>query len=284
VYADPSVCEPIVVPQLVLDDATIHYEVEGQGAPVLLIQGVGVVGAGWRPQVDGLCDRYSLCMFDNRGIGRSSARARPTSVEQMAVDALALLDQLGWERAHVVGHSMGGLIAQQLGLDAPTRVASLSLLCTPESGRAAARPSLGLAWTGVRMRIGTRPMRRRAFLEVVMPRSMIATADCEALASRLAPLFGRDLADNPPILMQQVRAMSSHQLGPRLAELASIPTLVLCADEDPIAPPSAVRATADRIGRVRYVELGDASHGVTISHAEQINAILDEHFRSATIS
>lgn len=269
------------MPQLVRDDATIHYEVDGQGPPVLLIQGVGVIGAGWRPQVDGLRDRYTLCMFDNRGIGRSTTRARPTGVEQMAADALALLDQLGWPRAHVVGHSMGGLIAEQLALDAPTRVASVSLLCTPESGRAAARPGLSLIWTGVRMRIGTRSMRRRAFLEVVMPRSVLATADCEALATSLAPLFGRDLADNPAIIMQQVRAMSTHELGPRLAGLASNPTLVLCADEDPIAPPAAGRATVERIGRARYVELTDCSHGVTIQRAEQINAILDEHFRAA---
>jgi aminoacrylate hydrolase len=272
---------PAAVPQLTRDDATIHYEVDGQGPPVLLIQGVGVIGAGWRPQIDGLRDRYSLCAFDNRGIGRSSTRSRPTGIEQMAADALALLDQLGWERAHVVGHSMGGLIAQQLGLDAPSRVASLSLLCTPASGRAAARPSLALAWTGLRMHLGTRAMRRRAFLEVVMPRSVLATADCETLASSLAPLFGRDLADNPPIIMQQVRAMSTHELGSRLAGLSSIATLVLCADEDPIAPPAAGRATTEQIGRARYLELADSSHGVTIQRAEQINTILDEHFQAA---
>ena len=114
-----------------------------------------------------------------------------------------------------------------------------------------------------------------------MPRSMLATADHDSLAASLAPLFGRDLADSPPIIMQQVRAMSSHELGPRLAKLASIPTLVLCAVEDPIAPPSAGRATVGRIGRARYVELDDASHGVTISHPERINAILDEHFRTS---
>jgi aminoacrylate hydrolase len=272
---------PLAVPQFSREDATIHYECDGQGPPVLLIQGVGVIGAGWRPQVEGLRDRYTLCTFDNRGIGRSSTRTRPTGIEQMAADALALLDQLGWQRAHVVGHSMGGLIAEQLALDAPSRVASLALLCTPQSGRAAARPGFTVIWTGLRMRVGTRAMRRRAFLEIVMPRSVITTADCEALAASLAPLFGRDLADNPSIIMQQVRAMSTHELGPRLAALASIPTLVLSADEDRIAPPAAGRATAERIGRARHLELADSAHGVTIQRAEQINAILDEHFQAA---
>jgi aminoacrylate hydrolase len=270
------------MPTLARGDVTIHYELDGRGSPVLLIQGVGVIGAGWSPQVAGLRGHHALCCFDNRGIGRSSALTRPTSVEEMAADALALLDHLDWSRAHVVGHSMGGLIAEQLALDAPERVESLALLCTPRSGRAAARPSLALAWTGLRMRVGSKAMRRRAFLEIVMPRTILAEADSEELARELAPLFGRDLADNPPILMQQVRAMASHDLSSRLAALASIPTLVLATAEDPLAPPAAGRAKAASIPGARYLELDDAAHGVTIQRAAEINAILLEHFSTAS--
>jgi pimeloyl-ACP methyl ester carboxylesterase len=271
------------VPLLRRGDLHTHYELAGDGPPVLLIQGVGVIGAGWRPQIEGLRDRYQLCAFDNRGIGQSSPLTRATSIEELAADALALLDACGWARAHVVGHSMGGLIAQQLAIDAPARVASLALLCTPCSGRAAARPSLRLAWIGLRMRVGTRPSRRRAFLDIVMPRSVRASADLDALAAELAPLFGRDLADNPAIVMQQVKAMAKHELGPRLAELAAIPTLVVCADEDPIAPPAHGQDTAARIGTARYLEVADSAHGVVIQRAAQINAILDEHFAAAAI-
>ena len=272
-------CETPGVGELRRDDATLHYQVEGEGPPVLLIQGVGVIGEGWRPQLDGLRDRYRLCAFDNRGVGRSSGR--PTSIEQMAADALALADALGWTRMHVVGHSMGGLIAEQLALDAPARVTSLALLCTPRSGHAAARPSLRLAWIGARMRIGPRASRRRAFLEIVMPRSVRATADLDRLAAELAPLFGRDLADNPPIVLAQVRAMAKHRLGARLAGLAAIPSLVVVADEDPIAPPADGRATAEGIGSARYLELSDAAHGVVIQRADEINAALHEHFVAA---
>lgn len=269
------------MPTLERPDTTIAYEVDGSGPPVLLIQGVGVIGAGWTPQVEGLRDRFTLCAFDNRGIGRSAVLTQPTSVEAMAGDALALLDALGWERAHVVGHSMGGLIAEQLALDAPTRVRSLALLCTPGSGRAGARPSPRIAWIGLRGRIGTRAMRRAAFLELVMPRSALVGADMGALAERLAVLFGRDLAESPPILLQQLRAMGRHDITGRLSALASIPTLVVSADEDPIAPPSAGRATAQRIGSARHVELPDSSHGVTIHRADVVNRLLAEHWLAA---
>jgi aminoacrylate hydrolase len=259
-------------------DTTIHYEVEGSGAPVLLIQGVGGVGATWRPQVEGLRDRFTLCAFDNRGLGRSAALKQPTSIEAMAGDALALLDALGWERAHVVGHSMGGLIAEQLALDAPSRVSSLALLCTPASGRAGAWPGMRVLWIGLRGRIGSRAQRRRAFFELVLPRSALLDADVDALAEQLAPIFGRDVADSPRILMQQVRAMGRHDVTGRLSALASIPTLVLSAEEDPIAPPSAGRATAERIGNARHVELPDSSHGVPVHRADVVNHLLAEHW------
>jgi pimeloyl-ACP methyl ester carboxylesterase len=269
------------VPTLERPDTAIHYEVEGSGPPVLLIQGVGVIGNGWRPQLEGLRDRFTLCAFDNRGIGRSAPLAQRTSVEAMAGDALALLDALGWERAHVVGHSMGGLIAEQLALDAPARVSSLALLCTPASGRAGAWPGLRVIWLGLRGRVGSRAMRRRAFLELVLPRSAFAEADVAALAEQLAGLFGRDLAESPPILLQQVRAMGRHDITGRLSALASIRTLVVSADEDPIAPPSAGRATAERIGGARHVELPDSSHGVPIHRAELVNRMLAEHWLAA---
>ena len=101
----------------------------------LLIQGVGVVGACWRPQVAALARHYQTLFFDNRGIGESTAGHGSVRIEAMAEDARALMDEAGWDSAHVMGHSMGGVIAQQLALDCPKRVRSLSLLCTFARGR-----------------------------------------------------------------------------------------------------------------------------------------------------
>jgi aminoacrylate hydrolase len=259
----------------------IHYERAGRGPAVLLIQGVGVVGEGWRPQIEGLAGELTLISFDNRGIGKSTFDGGPLTIEGMAEDALAIMRAEHLEEFHVVGHSMGGLIAQQLALTAPSQVKSLSLLCTFEHGKQGSRPSLSMLATALRTRLGTRRMRRHAFLELVMPAALLAELDRDALAERLAPLFGHDLADQPPIVMAQLRAMSRYDARPRLAELGRIPTLVVIASEDRIARVPFGRALAAAIPGASLVELPAAGHGVPIHQAELVNDLLREHFRSA---
>ncbi|MEQ1505346.1 MAG: alpha/beta fold hydrolase [Myxococcota bacterium] len=262
-----------------LGDRRLWYDasVAGDGDPVLLIQGVGAIGEAWRPQIDGLRDRFRLGWYDNRGIGQSGPPIRATSVEALASDARAVLDALGWDRAHVVGHSLGGVIAQQLALDAPARVRTLSLLCTFHRGRDVGIPSWRVVWSGLRSRVGTQAMRRRAFLELVAPRSVLA-GDRDAVAAAMAPLFGRDLGDAEPMASVQLAALRAHDASARLAALASIPTLVVSADEDPIAPPVYGQRLAAAIGTARYFELTDASHACVIHRAADVNALLAGQF------
>lgn len=269
----------VSMPQLKLQDATIHYELSGEGPPVLLIQGVGVTGSGWRPQVQGLCSQFTCLTFDNRGIGQSSSSTTIT-IESMAADALALMDEVGWESAHVVGHSMGGLIAQQLAIASPRRVRSLSLLCTFSRGREAARITPWVLWMSLRTRLGTRSMRRRAFLEMIWTRQALDHCNTDELAAQLAPILGRDLADQPSILLKQVTAMARHDLLHRLGELKSIPTLVLSASDDPIAQPKFGRALSEAIPGATFVVLEKTSHAVTIEHAEIVNQRLASFIQS----
>ncbi len=261
--------------------ATLHYESTGTGDPVLCIQGVGVVGNGWRPQLDGLRDEFRLIAYDNRGIGESTPAEGPVSIEQYAEDAVALLDALGIERAHIMGHSLGGVVAQQLALDAPSRVRSLSLLCTLFRAKDGARLTPRVLSTGLRMMLGTRRMRRAAFLSNVLPKEALRSRDIDELHAELSPLFGRDLATTPPIVMKQVRALGAHDVSARLGELSGIPTLVISAAHDVIAPPSQGRALANAIGGARYIEAADAAHGLPLMQAEQTNAWLREHWRGA---
>jgi pimeloyl-ACP methyl ester carboxylesterase len=255
----------------------LAYEIQGQGPPVLLIQGVGVHGGGWRPQVEALSDRYACLTFDNRGMGESQPTGAPVTVEQMAEDAVALLDAEGWDSAHVVGHSLGGLVALHLALTARRRVRSLALLCTFAGGRDAAPPTPRMIWIGLRTRVGTRRMRRRAFLQLVMAPGTVAAGEVDAMAERLAPLFGHDLADQHPIVGRQLAAMRAYNASSRLGELAGLPCLVVNAVHDPIAPPRAGRVLAGIPGS-RYVELADASHGVPIQYPDRINTLLIDHF------
>jgi len=257
------------------------FQVDGSGPPVVLIQGVGVAGSGWTPQVDGLRAEFRCLTFDNRGMGASQPAGAAITVRQMAEDTLWLMSHLGWDAAHVVGHSLGGPVALEMALTAPKRVRSLSLLCTLARGRDATALSWRMLWLGLRSRIGPRRARRRAFLEMVMPPAALRETDRDRLAAELAPLFGHDLADQPPITLKQLGALRAYDATDRLGEITGIPTLVMSAAHDPIAPPRLGRALAAAIPGARFVEFADASHGLPIQHAGRVNALLVEHLRQA---
>ncbi len=114
------------------DGVRLHYEVFGRpgGDPVLMIQGLGADKNGWDLQRLALAPHYTTIALDNRGAGRSDKPTGPFSLEQMADDAIAVLDAVGVERAHVMGASMGGAIAQVLAVRHRDRVRSLTLACT----------------------------------------------------------------------------------------------------------------------------------------------------------
>lgn len=260
------------------DDCALAWWRAGAGVPVLFVQGVGVPGGGWRPQTDDLAAHHACVWFDNRGAGLSVPAGQDITVERMAHDALAVMDAAGLASAHVVGHSLGGLVAQQMALLARPRVRSLSLLCTFPGGPFVAPLTARMAWWGLRTRVGTRAMRRQGFLRLVLPPTLQPDA---ALVAHVSELFGHDLADQPPVAAEQLRALRAVDLTPRLPTLAGLPTLVVTAAHDPIAPPSAGRALAGALPGARYVEVPDASHGLPITHAAQTNRLLIEHVERA---
>ena len=106
----------------------------GKGVPLLLIHGLGYARWGWEPVVEPLARSFDVILFDNRGIGESDAPEGPYTTAQMADDAVQVLDEAGVERAHVVGTSLGGMVAQELALGRPERVEKLVLACTTPGG------------------------------------------------------------------------------------------------------------------------------------------------------
>jgi pimeloyl-ACP methyl ester carboxylesterase len=250
----------------------------------LLVQGVGAIGRAWRPQTEALKASHKVIAFDNRGIGESTAGDGPLSIEAMANDALAVADAAGATDFHLVGHSMGGVIAQHVALAAPGRVRSLTLLCTFARGAQGARVSWDLFVAGMRSRIGPRASRRRAFVELVMPPSYLAGVDRGRLDAELADLFGRDLADQPAIVMQQLRAMSRYDARAELSVLGGIPTVVGSAALDRIALPEFGRQLAAAIPDARFVEFENAGHAVPIHDAARVNSLLVQQFASARAS
>ena len=116
---------------------------------------------------------------------------------------------------------------------------------------------------------------------MLFPAAFLKDVDRAALAVRLQQLFGRDLADTPPIVTEQLRSMSACDVTAALAELAGIPTLVVSGRHDPIAPPSLGRAIGDGIPGARYVEFEDASHALPVQCADRVNALILEHLDAA---
>jgi pimeloyl-ACP methyl ester carboxylesterase len=260
---------------------TFSFREQGTGEPVVFIQGVGLHGDGWLPQTTDLCHNFHVVSFDNRGMGNSQPLAVPITIEQMAADTLAIMDAANLPSAHLVGHSLGGCIAQQIALSAPHRVKSLSLLCTSARGADATGLTWKMLWLGTRTRVGTRRTRRLAFLRIVLSSEFLATHDGDEAARTFALLFGHDLADTPPVVMKQLSALRRFEVSARLPELARIPTLVLSAAEDIIFPSRCGRSLAEAIPGAQFMEVPSAAHGVTIEHADFINQLLTQHIERA---
>src|SRR4051794_18504846 len=133
------------MPHVTANGTKLYWEEHGSGDPILLIMGLGASLEAWDRLAPILATRYRTILFDNRGVGRSDVPPGPYSLETMADDAAAVLDAAGVKSAHVIGISMGGMIAQELALRHPSRVRRLILGCTSCGGREAVRAEAEVA-------------------------------------------------------------------------------------------------------------------------------------------
>jgi pimeloyl-ACP methyl ester carboxylesterase len=213
--------------------AEIYYEVRGQGAPLLLVEGLGYGIWMWRGQSPALETKFRLIVFDNRGVGKSTPLPGPYSVPEFARDALAVLDAEHVERAAVLGASMGGFIAQSMAALAPGRISALVLSCT-SSGGSVAKPMPAETWAEVTRQVPgeSEPDRLRrnmgTALTPAFPREH--PAELEAIiADRLA---------SPTSMTQwmyqalSVREFDANDSDTRL----TIPTLITTGTEDRVVP------------------------------------------------
>ena len=113
-----------------LDDGELYYEEYGSGFPVLMVAGLGGIGAYWTPQIEPFARSFRVILHDHRGTGNSSKSKVKYSLEQMTRDTLGLMDALTIDRAHLVGHSTGGAIGQVLAIEHPERLAKIIMSST----------------------------------------------------------------------------------------------------------------------------------------------------------
>ena len=252
------------------DGTRIHTQVTGRDdAPtVLLIQGLGMNKNGWMLQRIAMATKFRTIAVDNRGAGRSSIPDRPFTLEDMADDAAAVLDHYGVHDAHIVGASMGGAIAQIVGVKHPDRVRSLTLACTA-CRNLPWRNELLRHWADTANVRGLRQWADESARWLVGPRSF----------RRLAPAIGWL---GPLATFRPSRGFSA-QVGAILetddsmvAELGRItaPTLVIVGNQDILTPRADSEEIAERIPQSELVVISGAAHGLMIEHASTFNRVV----------
>jgi 3-oxoadipate enol-lactonase len=252
------------MPTVQSDDAAISYEVTGSGDPLLMIMGFATDSRMWFMQTPAFAASHRCITFDNRASGMSEVGEQPITMERMARDALAVLDAAGADRAHVLGISMGGAIAQHLALIAPDRVRSLTLAAT-WAGPNAWLPRLTTIGLSLLKHEGSAFMARASMLWVFSPRFIV---DNPAMA-QVVEDTAAEMATDDTAFTAQLQATSDHDLRARLHEITA-PTLVMSAKRDVFVPLELGKEVAALIPGSTYVEL-DGGHGFNIEEPAAFN-------------
>lgn len=251
------------------DGVRLHYEAIGRrnGPPVLMVQGLGADKHGWDLQRLALASRYRTIALDNRGAGRSDKPFGVYSLEQMADDAMTVLDHAGVESAHLIGASMGGAISQIIALKYPERVRSLTLACTACRNHPWRRELLS-SWASAASERGMGAMANEAARWVIGPRSF----------RRAWPMLGwlGPMAFSRPThaFVAQVRAIlaADESAAADLGKL-TMPTLVLVGNQDILTPRGDAEELAERIPNAELAVISGAAHGLMFEHASTFNRL-----------
>jgi 3-oxoadipate enol-lactonase len=260
------------MPTTTRDGVTLNYERHGDaGDPLLLVMGLGGSLDFWEFQTPVLARTHRVCVYDNRGIGRSDKPKGPYDVRTLADDAVAILDACGFGRAHVVGLSMGGMIAQELAIRHSDRVGALVLAATyakPDDDvkRSTTMPTSDVDPNAVDPRQLFKMMmgmtltpefiaREKAWLRTLLERAL-TTWTIEGFTAQLAAALAHDAT----------------------AELGRIeaPTMILQPSADRLIPPRASDELLRLIPGAKLVRFDNGSHGFNVEQADKFNrAVLD---------
>jgi 3-oxoadipate enol-lactonase len=253
------------MPKLSLGEISLSYEVTGEGQPLLFIHGLGSSGRDWELQVAFFSPHYRVVTFDLRGHGQSDHPPGPYSIRLFAADTAGLIERLGIAPAHVVGLSLGGMVAFQLAVDRPDLLRSLVIVNSgPEFVVRSFKDLLGVVQRFLIVRL--LGMRRMG----------------EVLAERLFPkpehapireMFAARWAENDRRAYEAaMRAIVGWSVTEHLGEI-NIPTLVVASDQD-YTPVAVKEAYVARMPRAELVVIEDARHAVPVEHPEAFNLAL----------
>ena len=262
------------MPQAAVDGTSLYYERRGAGEPVLLIQGMSGTHLAWGEAfLAGLGDGLEVVTYNHRGVGTSAPQDQPFTIAQLADDAAGLLDALEWESAHVVGISMGGMVAQELALRHPQRIRTLTLGCTYPGGAGAqlADPALIQELAGALLS-GDRELALRTGFAANLSAAHVADeahwAPFEAMATALPVAVA--------VIMLQMQAVMGHDASARLGSIEA-PTLVVHGTEDQMLPVVNGELIARAIEDARLELLEGVEHMFWWEQPERSAALVRSH-------
>jgi pimeloyl-ACP methyl ester carboxylesterase len=262
------------MPQAAVDGISLYYERQGAGEPVLLIQGMSGTHLAWGDAfLAGLGDDVEIVTYDHRGVGTSTPQDQPFAITQLADDAAGLLDALEWERAHVLGISMGGMVAQELALRHPQRIRTLTLGCTYPGGAQAqlADPALIQELAGALLS-GDRELALRVGFAANLSAAHVADEahfePFHAMATAVPVAV--------PVIMMQMQAVMGHDTSARLESIEA-PTLVVHGTEDRMLPVANGELIARLIPHARLELLEGVGHMFWWEQPERSAALVRSH-------
>jgi len=257
----------MIVPLVAVGNLRLYVEDVGIGAPVLFIAGLGSDHHSWTPVLPLLSEVLRCITFDNRDSGASDEATQPYTVAELAADAAEILDALGVGRAHVVGASMGGAIAQELALRYPERVGRLVLLSTYTSSDERGAAILH-SWLHLQ-----RALPREAYFRAIYP--WLYTAEDYAVPGLVENVLEYTLRERPAqsasAYERQMAAALSHEAVGRLAEIRA-PTLLLFGEEDVLTPLRFAQSLAAEIPDARLQVFPRTGHSLLWTRTAEVGA------------
>ncbi|KAI0374724.1 alpha/beta-hydrolase [Pilatotrama ljubarskyi] len=282
-----------------LESHSLYFELHGSGPEkVVFIMGLNSSSAAWLPQVEHFARQpdYSVLVFDNRGVGNSDAPKGPYTTSGMAEDVITLLDYVGWKeprQVHVVGVSLGGMIAQELALKIPERIASLTLVVTKPGGRRYFElpPYIGLKGIARTMFISEPAKKVPIVLDMLYPKEWLdskSETDPQGRTNReveTEAYLRRIKFTRPQTFfgaISQMAAALTHYVPPdQLRKISSsIPKVtIVTGDTDNLVDPSNSHLLKQHMPEAELIVRGGAGHGITVQYRTWFNELLERVFK-----
>ncbi len=263
------------MPDLPLDDVTLHYEIDGSGPPLLLLAGMLSDSATWAAFAPLLTDHYTVIRPDNRTTGRTVMNGAPADCALMARDALALMTHLGHHRFHVAGHSLGGLLSLELAHAVPDRVATATVLA---SGRVRSPRTASLFDTLLKIRRAPEgeEMWLRALYPWVFGNRFFE--DPQNIEDALDAARAYPHAQTVDAMAKQVAAFRAFRPQDKPDQI-TCPTLVLYAGQDLMIPPAMAQPSFAAIPALTEATIDHAGHSIVWDAPQEVAAHMTTFLR-----